>query len=203
MKSPGVIVSPLPNYYGRHHFNEVFFDNVRIPACNLVGDENRGWYLLMQALTFERRSTAPITYGGFKRLLEELVQYVKETQCDGRPLSQDPVIRHKLADMAIELEMLKLFAYQLTWRLSQGDIPVYESSRNKVMGDDLAQGIAIVAAEILGAFSQVDPNSRWAQLGGAVQGCYLGFPGQAIAAGTAEVEKSIIGQFKLGLPKSY
>jgi alkylation response protein AidB-like acyl-CoA dehydrogenase len=203
MQSPGVTVSPLPNYYGRHHFNEVFFDNVRIPASDLVGEENRGWYLLMQALAFERRSLAPTTYGAFKRVLEELVQYVKETKHGGRALSQNTMIRGKLADMAIELEMLKLFAYQLTWRLSQGEIPVYESSRNKVMSDDLVKRIAIAAAEILGAYSQVDPDSKWARLDGIVQGAYLGFPGQAIAAGTDEVEKSIIGQFKLGLPKSY
>jgi len=203
MKSPGVTVSPLLNYYGRHHFNEVFFDNVRIPASNLVGEENKGWYQLMQALAFERRSTAPITYGGFKRLLEELVEYSKDTQYEGSPLSQNPVIRHKLADMAIGLEMLKLFAFQLTWRLSQGAIPTYESSRNKVMGDEVMKLMATTAAEILGAYSQVDPDSKWARLSGAVQGSYLGFPGQAIAAGTAEVEKSIIGQFRLGLPKSY
>jgi len=136
-------------------------------------------------------------------VLEQLVQYVKETQYEGRPLSESPVIRRKLADMAIELETLKLFAYQLTWRLNQGDIPGYESSRNKVASDDLVRRIAIAAAEILGAYSQVDPDSKWARLNGVVQGSYLGFPGQGIAAGTAEVEKSIIGQFKLGLPRSY
>jgi hypothetical protein len=71
------------------------------------------------------------------------------------------------------------------------------------MGDDLMKRGAIIGAEILGVFSQVDPDSEWAMLNGAVQGAYLGFPGQSIAAGTAEIEKSIIGQFRLGLPKSY
>ena len=203
MKSPGIIVSPLLNYYGRHHFNEVFFDNVRIPAANLVGEENKGWYLLMQALAFERRSLAPSHYGASKRMLEDLIQYAKDVQHEGRPLAQNPVIRYKLADMAVDLEMLKLFAYQFTWRLSQGSIPTYESSRNKVMSDEVAKRMAITATEILGAFSQVDPDSKWAKLGGIVQGSFLGFPGGAIAAGTTEVEKSIIGQFGLGLPKSY
>ena len=203
MKSPGVTVSPLLNYYGRHHFNEVFFDNVRIPASNLVGEENRGWYQLMQSLAFERRSVAPSACGTLKRVLEQLVQYVKETQYEGRPLSQNPVIRLRLADMAIELETLKLFAYQIAWKMGQGDIAVYESSRNKVMTDEAIKHMAIAAAEILGAYSQVDPDSKWARLDGIVQSSYLGFPGGAIAAGTAEVEKSIIGQFKLGLPKSY
>jgi len=203
MKSPGVVVNPILNYYGRHHFNEVFFDNVRVPASNLVGEENRGWYHLMQALAFERRSVAPLAYGSSKRLLENLVKYAKDTQREGKSLSQIPAIRHKLAEMAIDVEIVKLFAYQFTWRVSQGAIPVYESSRNKIMGDDVLRRMAISGAEILGVYSQVDPDSKWARLNGAIQGAYLGFPGAMIAAGTAEVERSIIAQFKLGLPKSY
>ena len=105
--------------------------------------------------------------------------------------------------MAVEMEVLKMFAYQLPWRVSQGAIITYESSRNKLMGDMGMKQLAITAQEILGAYSQVDPNSKWAKLGGMAQRAYRGFPGQAIAAGSDEIEKSIIGQFKLGLPKSY
>lgn len=203
MKSPGVTVNPILNYYGRHHFNEVFFDNVRVPASNLVGEENRGWYLLMQALAFERRSTAPTTYGHFRRVLEELAEYAGQTEFEGRPLSHNPVVRVKLADLAIDLEVLKMFAFHIAWRIDQGQIPVYESSRNKVMSDEVMRRVAISGAELLGAYSQVDPDSKWARLNGTVQGAYLGFPGQAIAAGTAEIEKSIIARFKLDLPRSY
>jgi alkylation response protein AidB-like acyl-CoA dehydrogenase len=196
-------VNPILNYYGRHHFNEVFFDNVRVPAFNLVGEENKGWYYLMQSLAFERRSIAPTTYGSLKKILEELAKYSGQTEYKGQPLSRNPVIRAKLADLAINLEALKMFAFQLAWRISEGQIPVYESSRNKIMGDDLMKQGAITGAEILGIYSQVDPDSEWAKLNGVIQGAYLGFPGQAIAAGTAEIERSIIAQFKLGLPKSY
>ena len=203
MKNPGVTVNPILNYYGRHHFNEVFFDNVRVPASNLVGEGNKGWYYLMQSLAFERRSIAPTTYGSLKWILEELAKYACQTEYEGQPLSQNPVVRAKLADLAIDLEVLKMFAFQLAWRISQGQIPTYESSRNKIMGDDLMKRGAITGAEILGIYSQVDPDSGWAKLNGAIQGAYLGFPGQAIAAGTAEIEKSIIAQFRLGLPKSY
>lgn len=203
MKSPGITVNPILNYYGRHHFNEVFFDNVKIPASNLVGEENRGWYHLMQALAFERRSVAPLAYGSSKRLLESLVKYARETHYQGKLLSQVPAVRHKLAELAIDVEVIKLFAYQFTWRVMQGAIPAYESSRNKIMGDDVLRKVAILGADILGVYSQVDPNSKWARLKGAIQGAYLGFPGSMIAAGTAEIERSIIAQFKLGLPKSY
>lgn len=203
MKSPGITVSPLLNYYGRHHFNEVFFDNVRVPASNLVGEENKGWYLLMQALALERRAGAPMDYGVCRRLFEELVQYVRDTQYEGRSLSRNALVRRKLADMAIELETLKLFAYQMTWKMSQGAIPSYEASRNKLLSEEVLKRMAIIGAEILGVYSQVDPGSWWARLGGLIQGTYLGFPGQLIAAGTAEIEKGIIAQFGLGLPKSY
>jgi len=203
MKSPGVTVNPILNYYGRHHFNEVFFDNVRVPASNVVGEENKGWYYLMQSLAFERRSLAPTTYGACKRILEDLARYAGQTEREGRLLSQSPLVRAKLADLAIDLEALKMFAFQLAWRISLDQIPTYESSRNKVMSDELTKRVAITGAEILGMYSQVDPDSEWAKLDGAIQGAYLGFPGQAIAAGTAEIEKSIIAQFRLGLPKSY
>lgn len=203
MKSPGITIRPLLNYYGRHHFNEVFFDNVKVPLANLVGQEHRGWYHLMQALVFERRSLAPTVYGQFKRLLEELVKYSKETKHEGKLLAQDPTIRHKLADMVVDLETIKLFAYHLTWKISQGIIPAYESSRNKISADDILKRVAFSSADILGAYSQVDPNSKWAKLNGIIQGIYLGFPGYQIAAGTDAVEKSIIAQFKLGMPKSY
>jgi len=203
MKNPGVTVNPILNYYGRHHFNEVFFDNVRVPAANLVGEENKGWYYLMQSLALERRSIAPTIYGSLKWILEELTSYAGQTEYGGRMLSQDTVVREKLVDLAVDLEVLKMFAFQLAWQISKGQVPVYESSRNKIMGDDLMKRGAITGAEILGIYSQIDPDSKWAKLGGAIQGAYLGFPGQAIAAGTAEIEKSIIAQFKLGLPKSY
>ena len=203
MKSPGVTVNPILNYYGRHHFNEIFFDNVRVPASSLVGEESKGWYHLMQALAFERRSLAPTTYGGFKRVLEELAAYAAQTQHQGRPLSESPLVRARLADLAIDLEVLKLFAFHIAWRISQGQIPIYESSRNKIVSDEAMKRMALIGAELLGIYSQVDPDSDWAGLNGVIQGAYLGFPGQAIAAGTAEVEKSIIAQFGLGLPKSY
>jgi len=203
MKTPGVTVNPILNYYGRHHFNEVFFDNVRVPASNLVGEENKGWYYLMQSLALERRSIAPTIYGSLKWILEELASYAAQTEYEGQSLSRNSLVRAKLTDLVIDLEVLKIFAFQLAWQISQGQIPIYESSRNKIMGDDLMKRGAITGAEILGIYSQIDPDSKWAKLNGAVQGAYLGFPGQAIAAGTAEIEKSIIGQFRLGLPKSY
>jgi len=203
MKSPGITVNPLLNYYGAHIFNEVFFDNVRVPASNLVGEENKGWYHLMQSLASERHSLGPPLYGNVRRLLDELAGYAKETQYDGKPLSQNPEVRHMLADAAVEAEMLKLFNYQVTWELTQGLIPIYGSSRNKAFGDQLLERIGIIGMRIMGTYCQVDPYSKWTKLHGIIQRVYLLSPGISIAAGTDEIEKNVIGQFKLGLPKSY
>ena len=203
METPGIEVRPLPNYYNCHNFNEVFFDNVKVPAENLVGKENRGWYHLMQALAFERRGVGPWIAGSYKRLVEDVVQYCKETSYQGKPLSENLVIRQKLADMVIDVEMLRMFSFQYTWKLTQGVIPVYEASRNKLACDNTMRRFATSAADMLGAYSQVDMDSKWAGIQGRVQGAYLGFPGTMMGAGTGEVEKSIIAQFKLGLPKSY
>lgn len=203
MKSPGITVNPLISYTGHHIFNEVFFDDVRVPASDLVGEEDRGWYCLMQALAHERGGIGAMNAGSFRRLLVELVQYVKETQHEGKPLSQNPIIRQKLADSAIEVEMLRMLALETTWKMSQGITVIHEPSRDKVFGTSILERLAITGTEILGAYSQMEPDSRWARIRGGIQNIYLIFPAVSIAGGTDDIERNIIGQFGLGLPRSY
>jgi Acyl-CoA dehydrogenases len=203
MKSPGIKINPLMSYGGVHIFNEVFFDDVRVPVSNLVGEENKGWRQLMVALAEERASIAPLYIGSIRRILDELVQYVKETQYEGRLLSQNPVIRHKLAERAIEAETLKMLTYQTIWKMSQGVTPIYEPSRDKAYNDRVSERLSITGTEILGAYSQVAPDSKRAKIKGILQDFYLLFLGISIAAGTDDIERNIIGQFGMGLPKSY
>jgi len=108
--------------------------------------------------------------------------------------------------MAIEVEMAKMFVYQIIWKMSRGDTLVYEPSMDKVFRDMVAERLSTAGTEILGAYSQIDPlhrDSKWTKLRGCVEGLYWLFPGVSIAAGTGEIEKNIIGQFGLKLPKSY
>jgi hypothetical protein len=118
-------------------------------------------------------------------------------------MSADPAIRHRLAELAVELETLKMFGYEIAWKLSQGAAPVYEASRNKSFADHLLEQLALVGTDILGCCSQVEQHSKLTRLKGLIQRQYLMSPGTAIAAGTDEIEKNIIGKFKLGLPRSY
>ena len=201
MKSPGVTIRPIWNYIGHHHFNEVFFDDVRVPVQNLVGEENRGWYQLMRSLGYERGGVAAGSYGHNKRVLEELVRYAVE-----RGQMDKPEIRQGLADAAIDIEIQRLLAYETIWKMSQGKAPTFEPSRDKVLNDEILLRLSLVGMEILGPFSQLarsHPASRWFQDLGGVRSIYWNLIGMSSAAGTEFTQKNIIGQFGLGLPRSY
>lgn len=203
MRSPGITVRPLINLSGLHSFNEVFFNNVRVPAANLVGEENRGFYTLIPALAIERLSIAPHIVGQSKRLLESLVKYCRETLHNGKPLGKNPTIRNKLAERSIELEALRMFGLEIMWKMSKGQMPGYESARNKICCNVVTDNMARTGLEILGAYAQVHPDSPWARLHGRFQDLYLLNPGWYNAAGTLEIQKNVIGQYKLGLPRAY
>jgi alkylation response protein AidB-like acyl-CoA dehydrogenase len=203
MKSPGITTRPLVNLSGIHSFNEVFFDNVRVPASNLVGEENKGFYMLIPALAIERLSLAPHVLGVGRRILELLIRYSKDNNHKGRPMAADPVVRHKLAERALELETLRLFGLEIMWKMSTGKMPGYEAARNKLFCNIVTDNLAKTGLEILGAYSQVSPESRWARLHGRCQNLYMVNMGWFSAAGTMEIQKNVIGQFKLGLPRAY
>lgn len=201
MKTKGITVNPIFNYFRYHSFNEVFFDDVRIPKENLVGEENKGWYQLMGSLSYERGFVSAANCGYHNRLLDELVQYVKENG-----LFEDPSIRHQLADRAIDVEIGKILTYQTFWMRSKGEIPAFEPSRDKVFNDWVMERLAKTGMDILGIYSQIDPlfrESRWTKFRGAIENLYWLFPGVSFAGGTDEIEKNIIAQFGLKLPKSY
>lgn len=184
MKSKGITVRPIINYVGLHILNEVFFEDVEVPVENLVGEENRGWYQLMRALSFER-SGAVSAYGSSKRLLDELVNYCKESG-----LIQKQDIRQKLADITVDMEVLKVLGYEVVWKMNEGKNVTYEPSRNKAFNDIFRRELTTVASEIIGAYSQVDFMNKgslnWAKLSGRIEKHYTTFPGLATAAGTTD-----------------
>jgi alkylation response protein AidB-like acyl-CoA dehydrogenase len=201
MKSKGVAVRPIINFYGFHLFNEIFFNDVRIPVANLVGVENQGWRQLMQSLGFERSYSTIVVYGESKRLLDELVQYAKETGAIRRPY-----IRQKLADVAVEIETLKVLAYETVWKMSKGERITWEPSRDKAFRDMINDQLSRIGTEIIGAFAQVDPletDTKWSRLRGRAERLYYRWTGYASAAGTTDNQRNIIGQFALQLPKAY
>jgi alkylation response protein AidB-like acyl-CoA dehydrogenase len=200
MKTPGITVRPVIKMTGAHEFNQVFFDNVRVPKKNLVGELNRGWYTLAVALDFERSGVAYSARG--QRDLETLIEYTRETKDDGgKPLSQDPVIRNKLVDMAVEIQVSRWLSYRVSWMQGEGLLPNYEASMSKVFGSELQQRLGNTGMEILGMYGQLAKGSKWAHLEGRVARSYLNAFSATIGAGTSEIQRNIIARRGLGLPR--
>ncbi|MBI2919186.1 MAG: acyl-CoA dehydrogenase family protein [Chloroflexi bacterium] len=199
MKSPGVTVRPLVYMAGYHAFNEVYFDNVRVPRSHLVGEKNQGWYVAMATLNFERSG---VEWSAMARHThEEIVDYARAVRRNGRPLSKDPLVRAKLAESAIEIEVSKLLAYRIAWMQSQGRVPDAESSMAKAFGTELLQRLTLTGLQIMGLPSVMAAGSRWAPLQGRLQRHYLRSFGYTIEAGTSEVQRMLIATRGLGLPR--
>ena len=200
LKTPGITIRPVIKMTGSHEFNQVFFDNVRVPKKNLVGELNRGWYTLAVALDFER-SGVGYSAGG-KRDLEGLAEYAKETRGDdGRPLSQDPVIRNKLVDLAVEIQVSRWLSYRVAWMQGEGMLPNYEASMSKVFGSELQQRLGNVGMELLGMYGQLLKGSKWARLQGRISRSYMDSISATIGAGTSEIQRNVIARRGLGLPR--
>ncbi|MCP4752381.1 MAG: hypothetical protein GY866_15920 [Proteobacteria bacterium] len=200
MKSEGLSVNPLKNFAGGHVFNEVFFKDVRVPVSNLVGTENEGWMHLMTALGFER-STGLSFCARIRRLFDELLVYARETG-----LMEKNEIRQKMADLAIDIEAARLLAYEPICMAEKGEPGIYQGPRDKANTDILMEKLTRVGTEIIGAYAQVDilhKDSKWTKMNGAFEHLYYYCSGLAIAAGTTYVQKNIIGQFGMQLPRSY
>ncbi len=199
MKSPGVSVRPIENMAGGRDFNEVYFDDVRVPSGNLVGQEDRGWYTLAVALDFERSGVG--YSAGARRTLEAMVKYAKRNERNGKPLSEDPNVRRKLSRRFIETEVSRWLAYKVAWMQSRDMVPNAEASMSKMYGTELTQRVARTGMEILGMAGQISQGSKWAPLEGHIQQLYLSSVSSTIAAGTSEIQRNIIAQRGLGLPR--
>jgi alkylation response protein AidB-like acyl-CoA dehydrogenase len=196
MDSPGVTVRPLINMAGHHGFNEVFFDNVRIPKDLLVGEQNRGWYQVAVALDFERSGIA--SYANGRRLLETLVDFTRENK-DEQSNRASSVLG--LADRAVELTVGTHLAYRIPWMQSQGKIPNHEASMSKLFGSELSQRIAHTGMQLLGQYGNLKPDSKHAKLKGQLADTYASAVSATIAAGTSEIQRGIIAGRGLGLPR--
>ncbi|MCP4665959.1 MAG: acyl-CoA dehydrogenase [Deltaproteobacteria bacterium] len=197
-KSPGVTIRPLINIVGVHSFNEVFFDNVRVPKRNMIGEKNMGFYYLMTALDFERLM---VGIGGFKRIFEQLVEYVKQTKRDGAPLAQNNRVRQGLAKIAVKIEIAYMFFWKTAAMLDKGLVPNVESSLLKLTTTELSRDLADTTMEILGPYGQLEAGSKWAPFRGLAPRGYLDCISATIGAGTSEIQRNIIAMRGLGLPR--
>jgi alkylation response protein AidB-like acyl-CoA dehydrogenase len=203
MKSPGVEVRPLKQMTGESEFNELFFRDVRVPVENVVGTVNDGWKVAIGTLMHERGTFGAGLQVMYRRNIDRLIELSRTIQRNGRPASEDPVIRQKLAQCYAEVEIMRLNQMRAFSRINATGVPGPEGSIQKIFWSELNQRLQQVGQELLGPFGQLSGGNGYSVDNGLWAYGYLRARGNTIEAGTSEIQRNIIGHFVLGLPKSY
>jgi alkylation response protein AidB-like acyl-CoA dehydrogenase len=201
MKLPGVTVKPLKQITGDAEFNEVFFDNVRVHESQVLGGVNNGWAVGLTTLMYERLA---LGFGLRVRLriaLDALIELARKMDKHGRMVVKDPVMRQKIAQLWIDTECLKYTGARAITKLLRGEIPGPEASTGKMGWVETHQKLQELAMEIEGPYSQLLRGSDWAVDGGLWQYTFLRSRANSIEGGTTEIQRNIIGERILGLPK--
>jgi alkylation response protein AidB-like acyl-CoA dehydrogenase len=199
MQTPGITIRPLREMTGEEWFNEVFFDEVRVPRANVVGEINGGWQVVMTTLGFERAGSTPhVRLQAEARLLADLS---RRTTRNGTPAAQDPLVRQKVAQCTIESSILRYTAYRNITQVLRTGVPGPEGSILKIFWSELEQRLKDVAIEILGPFGMLPREDARTIDGGFWVHELLWSRSSTIYAGTSEVQRNIIAQRSLGLPR--
>jgi 3-oxocholest-4-en-26-oyl-CoA dehydrogenase alpha subunit len=192
--APGVETQPLWGM-GEIRANMTYWDNVEVPASNLIGEENRGWAYLRTGLSLERLTAYGVAE--LRAMLDDLVEHV----CRDPALSGDSVVRDELAQLVVEIEVLDALTLRALWLLSSApEVPV-ESSRVKVFATELHQRVGRVALGIMGHRAQLTAADPTAPIGGAVLQASEAAVHQTFGAGANEIQRDIIASLGLGLPR--
>ncbi|MGH7855998.1 MAG: acyl-CoA dehydrogenase family protein, partial [Candidatus Binatia bacterium] len=199
MKSPGITVRPLVQMTGDKGFNEVFFEDVKVPRENLVGELNQGWQVANATLAHERNMLGSTTRT--QQMFQGLLHVARTHRRYGRPASQDPVIRQKLADLEILVEAMKAHAYRQLTDVLRGRSPGIAASVNKLVSTELNHAICSLTIEILGSYGILDRKSAYVTDRGIWPYEFMFTLGLIIGGGTSQIQKNIISERGLGMPK--
>ncbi len=198
-KSPGFKIDPM-HCMGGFRTNITYYDDVRVPKDCLIGEENQGWYYINTQLAMERITLVPHSRAG--RMVDELIRWAKEAVLDGAPVSEQPWVRSKLAELARDAEVLRLFNYRVAWLIAQGQVPFAEASMVKVFGSELFQRIHGFGLQMMGLLGQLEPACDLAPMGGNVEREYLAKMLLTFGGGANEVLRDVVALFGLNMPRS-
>jgi len=207
MGSPGVEVRPIITLDGEHEVNEVFFTDVRVPAANLVGEQDKGWTYAKYLLTYERTNIAGV---GFSvAALEKLKRIAAKVQRNGRPLTEDPLFAARLAKVEIDLENMKTTNLRVIAAVAGGGVPGAESSMLKIRGTEIRQEISSLARRAMGPYAQpfieaalhegYDEPPVGPAEAAPLASQYFNNRKLSIFGGSNEIQKNIISKMILGL----
>ena len=197
MHSPGVEVRPLVNMAGTHEFNEVFFEDVRIPQRNVLGEVNRGWYGAVTTLDFERSSIGSAV--GMQQSVEDVIRYAKQQRGTGLSSVDRRETKLALTDRYIETQTARMISYRIVSMQNQGLIPNHEASMAKLFAMELNQRITATAVKVLGLHGQLQGQDAPRRGRHAYQ--FIRSAANTIEGGTSEIQRNIIATRGLGLPR--
>ncbi|PLW69191.1 acyl-CoA dehydrogenase family protein [Pseudohalioglobus lutimaris] len=200
MDDPGLTIHPMPTM-GGERTNGVFFDNVFVHDDYMVGEENKGFQYIAEALDIERFTLFTISpILGRVRLL---CDYVKTATRDGKPLKDDAVIRQRVAQLATQCEVARLLGVKFVDAAVSGSTPTYEASAYKLYATELSLRVANATMDIMGPGAQLALGTEEAPGNGRAESCYTYTVIDTIGGGSSEVQRNIISKRKLGLPKNF
>ncbi len=200
VRQPGVTIQPIIDIRGEHHLNQVFFDNVRVPKENMIGEKNMGWYVAMTTLDNERSGIRDVARAA--RQWDDTTEALRQTR-HIRGIRTDRVMVHKLAEMGLELEVSRKLSYRTGWMQQNNMGPNLEASMAKLFATELWQRMCRIGMEMLGLYSQARMGDRHTVLDGAMPEAYMGNIPSTIAAGSSEINRNIMATRGLGLPRGF
>jgi alkylation response protein AidB-like acyl-CoA dehydrogenase len=201
MHAPGVTVKPLKQITGDDEFNEVFLDAVRVHESDVLGGVNNGWAVGLTTLMYERLALGFGLQVRLRIALDGLIDLARRMEKHGRAVTKDPVMRQKLAQLWIDTEALRYTGARGITKLLRGEMPGPEASAGKMIWVETHQKIQEVAMDLQGPYALLTRGSDWAVEGGMWQYTFLRSRANSIEGGTTEIQKNIIGERVLGLPK--
>ncbi|HEY78781.1 MAG TPA: acyl-CoA dehydrogenase [Dehalococcoidia bacterium] len=199
LRTPGITISPQWTI-ADERTDAVFYDDVRVPKKNRLGEENAGWLIITDALTVEREV---VSYGHVdaRVVVDKLIQYAKETKHNGKPLTEDPLVRQTLAQLAIEANIFRLFTHRLNWLITKGTLSDWAAAMVKIWSAELTQRAANAGMQIMGLYGQLEPDSKWAPLEGYIELVYRFSVVMSFGGGSNELMRSLMAIKGMGLPR--
>lgn len=201
MKSPGITIKPLRTLTGDSEFNEVFFEEVKVPKHHLLGELNQGWRVIVTSLMFERQGLGFYFTFAQKRHYDDLIATAHSTLRYGAMVAHDPLMRQKLAQAYIDTELLKLNNYRALTRLLRGNPPGPEGSVPKLQWAEANQRLQELAVDMQSAHAQLYQGEPSLADDAYWQYGFLRAKANSIEGGTSEIQRNIIAERVLGLPK--
>lgn len=193
MKSKGITVRGIPYMNGAHVYNEVYLDDVHMPAKYIVGQENEGWAVVNVLAGFERSNIDMVM--GLVRGLEDIVKY-----CNDNKLNNDPLVRNRLAEIACSVEAVRTLAYRVADQQNRNEMGLMDAAAVKIFASELLEKFAHFQCDLLSAFGIVKA-SKWAKMKGTAEYNYQACFVPIVSMGTNEIQRNIIAWYGLGLPR--